>query len=1059
MEHRPDNKNNVRKQNRREFLTDLAQAAATAGIAVNWPLRAEAQDGHAIAPHKEATFSSLSPERDANWLNPARSYRPHTRWWWPGNAVTRDGIDWELDQMSQQGIGGVEIMCPWRMYAKGNIPYLSQGFVDMLHYAIDQAGQRDMEVSISFTSGWKFGGSWVPPTQRSKILTRSWVDVEGPADFDQELPSYKPPTRKTVRVGWAGFLNYAFHSNAPDENEIVAVVVGKVSGDRLDADSLVDLTSKIEKNRLRWTIPAGQWRLMVFRLKYTGELNATTQNFPRPQWVIDHFSKQAVRDYCDHLGGIYYQAFGEQFGKTLDTLFCDSFEVMVFPDTIHWSNTALKEFSVYKGYDLARYLPAVWWNIGELTPKVRYDVNDFLGWLGLDAFYESFINWSGRHNVQARIQPYFLFTAEVIQGAGMTPRPEMEVTTDRFAIILNPRKSVAAGGHLYGHRIVSAEAYTFLHLQRYRSTMEQLKIATDAFLRDGVTQFYNHGYMYSPEMYVAPSRDVPWANRISHWNVWWKYYHHLADYIGRCCFLLRQGEFAGDVLIYSPQSTVWTKKVVFGNSSRIMPYGNLGKTLVANGYDFDPVNDDVLQNRAHVENGHIRVRDLSYRFLILPRTTAVPVATMEFFRQFVLGGGVVIALDELPSVSVGMNNYAQNDARVRQIVTELFGPDGKGKAHQGGGRTCFIPDYKIPNFEVATRTFSPDSQPYKPTPLLTAPQQEMLRALRDYLAPDFALAGNEQSNGLTFLHRRLGSDDIYFVTNLQPEPSHTKVTFRVPGKVPEQWDPMTGQVSPVFVFQTHAAGVEIPVHLEPYASTLFIFRSGKPPLHLSESNLAEVHELNDHEVKGIVAENGLARVTVFSNSRGKKAEAIVSGLPEPLSVTGTWKMLLRTHGFETVERQVSQLRSWTEDPQTDYFSGTGLYKLDFQVPERYVSSKLETVLDLGTVGNIADVTLNGKPVGVAWMQPYRVNVTGALLSGANHMEILVTNTLINTVSGMKKLPGVPAELVPHYGPTAHIYPAGTTEWKMREKDFHPLPVSGLIGPVRIIARQKVTIPF
>jgi alpha-L-rhamnosidase len=1038
------------RQNRREFLLEITKVTGAVGLAGSLPTRAFAQSGHMVAPENATAFSSLSPELLAGWLNPAHTYRPHTRWWWPGNAVTKEGIIWELDQMHQQGMGGVEIMSPWRMYAKGNISYLSKEFVDIVKFAIEQAERRDMEVAITFGAGWKFGGFWVPPTHRSKVLTQGSVDVQGPGAFDQELPGYMPPP--TSR-----YLKSNFHSDAPDENQIVAVVAGKISGDRLDADSLVDLTSKVEKNHLRWGIPAGRWRLMAFRLKYTGEQNATTEGFPRRQWVVDHFSKEAVRNYCEYLGGTFYQAFGEQFGKTLDTFFCDSFEIMVLPETIHWSNAALEQFKAYKGYDLARYLPAVWWDIGELTPKIRYDVNDFLGWLGLDATFMSFIDWCGNHNVEARIQPYFRFTNEVIQGAGMTPRPEMEVTTDRFAVVLNPRKSVAAGGHLYGRGIISAESYTFLHMERYRTTLEQLKGATDAFLRDGVTQFYNHGYIYSPEMQAAPSRDMPWANRISHWNIWWKHYHHLADYVSRCCFLLRQGEFAGDVLIYSPQSMVWTEKVLFGNGRRILPYGNLGKTLVADGYDFDPVNDDVLQNRAKVEKGRVKVRDLTYRFLILPRTTAVPVATLEFIRQFVLGGGVIVALDELPSASVGLKDYVRNDTRVKEIVAELFGPDGKGKAHPGGGRTYFLADYKIPSYETTRRNYSPGPHPYEPTPALTAPQRSLLAALREHLEPDFVLAGNKQSNGLTFLHRRLGSDDIYFVTNLQPEASDTTVTFRVSGKVPERWDPMTGKRGPVDVYRAHAKGVEIPIHLDPYGSTLFIFRSGDAPAHLSETNLDEVRELNESDVKGVAGQNGEMRVSLVKNGQKKTAKITVSDLPKPLEVTGTWQMVLEGHGFERLEKQVSQLQSWTEDSRTEHFSGTGRYALDFHVPTGYVSEELETVLDLGAVGNVAEVSLNGRPVGVAWMRPYRLEVTEALKSGSNHLEVLVTNTLINYVSGMKELQGVPEELVPHYGPTVNIYHEGTAEWEHREKGFHPLPPSGLIGPVRIIARRKVTI--
>jgi hypothetical protein len=71
-----------------------------------------------------------------------------------------------------------------------------------------------------------------------------------------------------------------------------------------------------------------------------------------------------------------------------------------------------------------------------------------------------FINWCKEHNGEARIQPCFRFTNEFIQGAGVTPRPEMEVTTERFAVVLNPRKAVAAGAHLYDRRIVFAEAFT-----------------------------------------------------------------------------------------------------------------------------------------------------------------------------------------------------------------------------------------------------------------------------------------------------------------------------------------------------------------------------------------------------------------------------------------------------------------------------------------------------------------------------------------------------------------------------------------------------------------------
>ena len=366
--------------------------------------------------------------------------------------------------------------------------------------------------------------------------------------------------------------------------------------------------------------------------------------------------------------------------------------------------------------------------------------------------FQTFAGWCGEHNVQARIQPHYRFTEEIIQGAGMTQRPETEVNTTCFAVVADPRKATAAGARFYGDKILSAEAYTFLHMERYRTTLEEMKIATDAFLRDGVSQFYNIEYLYSPEMHVAPSRDLPWGNRISHWNIWWKYYHHLAEYVSRCCYLLRQGSFVGDVLVYSPQSTVWTEKALFVNDRRVMPYGDLPRTLVANGYDFDPVNDDVLQHHARVEGGHIKIRELSYRFLILPKTTAMPLATMEFIRQFAAGGGVVIALEELPASSVGLENSQENDRRLKELAVELFGGDRKGKSMPGGGETHYLPEYKI-----VEPLFSPGPRPlYEPTPALQGARAELMQILRRQLPPDFALEGSRQSNGLTFIHRRTG---------------------------------------------------------------------------------------------------------------------------------------------------------------------------------------------------------------------------------------------------------------------------------------------------------------
>ena len=86
--------------------------------------------------------------------------------------------------------------------------------------------------------------------------------------------------------------------------------------------------------------------------------------------------------------------------------------------------------------------------------------------------------------------------------------------------------------------------------------------------------------------------------------------------------------------------------------------------------------------------------------------------------------------------------------------------------------------------------------------------------------------------------------------------------------------------------------------------------------------------------------------------------------------------------------------------------------------------------------DIAEVRLNGNPVGVAWKHPFALDVTRFMRAGLNHMEIRVTNRLINR---MRLQPPLPPP-----------YPA--------LKDRVPAPVSsGLLGPVQLRPVQVVTL--
>jgi len=103
---------------------------------------------------------------------------------------------------------------------------------------------------------------------------------------------------------------------------------------------------------------------------------------------------------------------------------------------------------------------------------------------------------------------------------------------------------------------------------------------------------------------------------------------------------------------------------------------------------------------------------------------------------------------------------------------------------------------------------------------------------------------------------------------------------------------------------------------------------------------------------------------------------------------------------------MSRLVSWTENsnPGVRYFSGTAKYSTSFRAPSRRTVFGQHIFLDLGTVHCLAEVKLNGKPLSLLWAPPYRVDVTPALRSRRNQLEIAVTNEWTDRLIGDRTLP-------------------------------------------------------
>ena len=141
---------------------------------------------------------------------------------------------------------------------------------------------------------------------------------------------------------------------------------------------------------------------------------------------------------------------------------------------------------------------------------------------------------------------------------------------------------------------------------------------------------------------------------------------------------------------------------------------------------------------------------------------------------------------------------------------------------------------------------------------------------------------------------------------------------------------------------------------------------------------------------------------------------------------------------------MEELRSWTDEKNEDgvrYFSGTATYTKDFEVKKEWLTGG-RLLLDLGEVKEIAETTVNGKPLGILWKTPFKVDVTDVVKIGTNRLEIKVTNTWHNRMKGDAALPAEKRFTFATNG-------FGNAPGAVVDK----LPESGLLGPVRLFEKK------
>ena len=761
---------------------------------------------------------------------------------------------------------------------------------------------------------------------------------------------------------------------------------------------VIDLTSKVKPDgTLDWTPPAGNWTVYRFGYSLTG-----ITNHPAPPEAtgpeVDKLNKADVTAYFNHYLDGYKDASHGDMGATghtnaaaapapggspgrvgLQFVITDSWEA----GTQNWTDTMLQDFQRLRGYDARPWLPV-------LAGRV----------IGSSAESDRFL-WDYRRTIEELLAENHYGTLNAILhqrgmgqygeshesgratiGDGMEMKRYDDVpmaamwtqkpgTTEDLPIPNADIRESASVAHIYGRPYVAAESMTAGPQAPWGWSPSTLKPTADKELAMGLNRFVIHSSVHQPLTGPDGADKGSPAPGLT-LGPFGQWFNRNENW----------AEQAKPWITYLSRASYMLQQgrfvadiaYYYGEDSNVTAIFEKHNPQLPEGHNFDFVNADILEHMLRVDHGDLTTASgMRYRVLVLdPYALHMSLPVLRRIAELVHQGVTVVGQAPTDDPSL-----ADNQAEFTKLVHELWGATSTaGTPHKvGKGRVLATsPADLVDSINAAFTAIN--------------------------LAPDTTYTKTSPDTQVMFVHRTMPGADLYFVDNRSDRPLSTEASFLVTGRAAELFHPDTGAVTPA-EFRVANGRTSVPLSLEPWGTVFVVFRHPTAETthtlpHTTETELATLSGPWD----------------VRFEDRTPKPEG------EPKTI------------------HLDQLASWSDsaDPGVKYFTGHGTYTKHVDAPADWFHAGAPVMLDLGDVRNLAEVTVNGKPLGIVWKTPFRVDVTSAMHPGDNTVEIRVADLWVNRLIGDAQPNAEKVTFI-----TIHPY-----------KPNSALVPAGLLGPVRVL---------
>lgn len=703
-------------------------------------------------------------ELSTQFANPPAGYGNVPFFWLNGDSLNRERMSDILDTMAKSATSGfsasyihrspevdsIDHKKGYALYGKtdpGKPDLFSDTWWEFWNWFSGACAERGLGLGLDdYTLGW-YGNGYYP----DEVFNRTkYKTYPGKLDI----------TPHTVSGG------ELFTLELPDST---VSVVALPQNDRNNKP--IDLAPYIENGKLSWSVPTDAKRYTLYM--------TTTQ----PAYLLHPDSgKELVEAYFNR----FEQNMNAKGRNGMNYFFQDE---LLYPLTIlSWSADMPEQFQTRKGYDIRPYLPALKYDIGAITAKIRLDYCDVVMTLAEERYFKPQFDWNETHgliygcdNLGRGLQP--LQYLDYFRAMSWYTAPGNDAPARGSSFIQTKISSSIA--HLYNRPRTWLEAF---HSMGWGSKTEWLTEQIDQHFMAGGNLVCLHGLYYSTH-----GGWWEWAPPSFHFRMpYWPHMKKWLEYTQRLSFMLSQGYHVCDIAILYPTETlqVFSPEKIDHNYdfSYVTPLSNAG-------LDYDFIDSRSLLQCA-IDNKTLNLNGESYKILIIKDIRALRYETLLKIRDFYRGGGIIVAVGQLPEAS---DLNGSNDPEVDKIVKEIFGLNAsqtetiaaKAQKNPQGGMGLYIND---------TRNLIP--------------------LIRRTITTDFKPA-NSSGN---VLHRRTPDRDIYMVMHVKPG---TECLFRCFGKA-ELWNAEDGSIQDLPVTKVTDQGTVIRLDAPYVRSSLIVFSPGEP---------------------------------------------------------------------------------------------------------------------------------------------------------------------------------------------------------------------------------------